>query len=105
MVVSCLESISHFILHYHGSLLAVLLTPGNASNVAENGADNAESTFPAEGMGGDDLGCYSDDDVGPANDCSPLLASHAKNTAIEVLHVLVIVLQTSGFYVVLCSIT
>ena len=78
---------------YHGSLLAALLTPGNASNVPENSADNAESACLAEGMGGDDLGCYSDDDVGPANDCSPLLPSHAKNTAMEVLHVVVIVLQ------------
>ena len=47
-------------------------------------AENADSAYPAEGFGNDDLGCYSDDDVGPANDYSHPLASPAKKIAIEV---------------------
>lgn len=74
-------------------MLTALLTPGNASNVPENSTGNADSAFPAVGIGGDNLGCYSEDDVGSANDYSPLLASHAKNTTMEVLQVLIIVVQ------------
>lgn len=77
----CLISVSiHVVI-----LVTALLTPGNASNMPEDSPDNAESAFPAEGMDNDDLGCYSDDEVGPANEHSHHLASPAgKSAAMEV---------------------
>ena len=67
-------------------LIVALLTPGNASNVPEDGADHADLVFPAEGMVNDDIGCYSDDDMGPANDYSHPIAPPAKKCATEVGH-------------------
>ena len=64
--------------------ITALLTPGNASNMPGAIAENADSAYPAEGLDNDDLGCYSDDDVGPANDYSHPLASPAKKSALEV---------------------
>lgn len=63
---------------------SALLTPGAATNLPEDGADIADSAFPADGPGDDDFGCYSDDDVAPADDYPCHVTSPAKNTAMEV---------------------
>ena len=74
-----------FHLLMHVCYLPALLTPGTASNAPEDVADNADSAFPAEGMANDDLGCYSDDDMGPTDGLSHSFASPAKKSATEVI--------------------
>ena len=63
---------------------SALLTPGADSNVPEDNADIADSAYPMDGPGNDDVGCYSDDDMAPPDDYHGHVTSPLKQTAPEV---------------------